>query len=273
MPPPLTEPVEVMKALVYREGSFRSAAIPVVREVLLEVLLDGRPVAAIACTGEHVEELAAGYLRSECWIGQAGDIARIERPGPSGSNPEWPGEVLSVAVFTAGGKSRPEAAGTGNTITSSGARGAGRWSAGTGPTPGMITVTPEQAFHLVDGLVEACVLHERTRGTHGAALADPEKILAVREDIGRHNALDMLSGHALLGGIDLTDKIVVRTGRASLEIVSKAARMGLPVLLSLGAPTAQAVRLAAQAGITLVGGIRGGSMTIYTHESRIGQTA
>ncbi|NPU83270.1 MAG: formate dehydrogenase accessory sulfurtransferase FdhD [Syntrophaceae bacterium] len=268
-----TEPVEIMDVLAYREDTFRPDTAPIIREVLLEVRLDGRRVAAIACTGEHAEELAIGFLRSEGRIGQREDIGRIEQAQDIATDLAWPGEIRSVDVRTAGGASRPEPTAGGGTIASSGARSSCRWPAGTSLAPGLPTLTPGQAFHLVDGLVEACVLHERTRGTHGAALAAPDRILAVREDIGRHNALDMLSGHALLNGIDCTDKILVRTGRASLEIVSKAACMGIPVLLSLGAPTAEAVRLAARTGITLAGSVRGQSMIVYTHETRIGKTA
>jgi len=266
------EAVEIMDALVYREGSCRRAAVRVIREVLLEVCLDGRRVAAIACTGEHVEDLAVGFLRSEGWIERAGDIDRLETLKEAGTGLEWPGEILSVGVWTTGGTLHPDPAAVGGTIASSGARGAGRWPAGAIPHDTAPAITPAQAFRLVDRLVESCILHERTRGAHGAALAEPERLLAVREDIGRHNALDMLSGHTLLHGIDGSGKILVRTGRTSVEIVSKAVRMGVPILLSLGAPTTEAVRAAIRAGITLAGGVREGSMTVYTHESRIGMT-
>lgn len=267
-----TDPVEIMDVLVYHEGIFRKASAPIIREVLLEVRLDGRRMAAIACTGEHAEDLAIGFLHSEGWIGRAGDIGRMEWLRDTGPDLTWPGEILSLEIRSVAGATGSEPAAAGGTITSSGARSACRWPDGADLTPGMPTVTPNQVFHLVDGLVEACELHERTRGAHGAALADPDRILTVREDIGRHNALDMLSGHALRNGTDCSGKILVRTGRASVEIISKTIRMGIPVLLSLGAPTTEAVRTAEKAGITLVGRIRKGSMTVYTHDERIGKT-
>ncbi len=267
-----TDPVEIMDVLVYREGSFRTAGLPVIREVLLEVRLDGRRVAAIACTGEHAEELAVGFLRSEGRIARAGDIGRIEQLPDTSPDPAWPGEVLTAEITSTGGAAASEAAAGAETITSSGARSRRHRPVGIIPKTGTPTISPDQILRLVDALVEACVLHERTRGAHGAALADPDGILAVREDIGRHNALDMLSGYALLNGIDCSEKILVRTGRASVEIVSKAIVMGIPILLSLGAPTTEAVRSAKRAGITLVGRIRRGSMNIYSHDERIGRT-
>jgi FdhD protein len=265
-----TDPFENMDVFLYRDGSLRRTSVPVVREVLLEVLLDGRRVASIACGGDHLEELATGFLFSEGWIGGAGDIAAIERPGEAEPGRKWPGEIRTVAVRTRGGAAPPVPEEAGVAIASSGARGRGHWPAAVIRRKAVPSVTPGQAFRLVDQLVEACVLHEQTRGTHGAALAGPEGILVVREDIGRHNALDMLSGYILLNGTDVSDGIIVRTGRASLEIVVKTARMGIPVLLSLGAATTEAVRFADRAGITLAGRIQGGSMTVYTHESRIG---
>ncbi len=267
-----TDPFEIMDALVFREGTFRTTGLPVIREVLLEVRLDGRSMAAIACTGEHAEELAVGFLRSEGRIEQAGDIGRIEQLPDAPPDPAWPGEVLRVEITSTGGTAAAEEATGGEAITSSGARSRRHCPAGPVLKAGTPTISPDQILRLVDGLVEACVLHERTRGTHGAALADPDGILAVREDIGRHNALDMLSGYALLNGIDASEKILVRTGRASVEIVSKAIVMGIPILLSLGAPTTEAVRSADRAGITLVGRIRKGSMNIYSHDERIGRT-
>ncbi|HOI72676.1 MAG TPA: formate dehydrogenase accessory sulfurtransferase FdhD [Syntrophales bacterium] len=267
-----TDPVEIMDILVFREGAFRTTSLPVIREVLLEVRLDGRRMAAIACTGEHAEELAVGFLRSEGRIGRAGDIGRIEQMPDGPPDPAWPGEVLTVEITSVGGTAAAEETTGGDTITSSGGRSGRRRPAGPILKAGMPTIPPEKVLRLVDDLVEACVLHERTRGVHGAALADPDGLLAVREDIGRHNALDMLSGYALLNGIDCSEKFLVRTGRASVEIVSKAIVMGIPILLSLGVPTTEAVRSAERAGITLVGRIRKRSMNIYSHDERIGRT-
>jgi FdhD protein len=112
-------------------------------------------------------------------------------------------------------------------------------------------------------------LHDTTGGTHAAALADAGEILVVREDIGRHNAIDMLAGYVLLHGINCSGAMVFRTGRVSAEIVGKLWNMGIQLFASLSVPTSEAVRLAADAGMTLVGSVRGGRMKIYTHVERV----
>ena len=124
-------------------------------------------------------------------------------------------------------------------------------------------------LRLMDALLAATVIHERTRGTHCSALAGLQGILAAREDIGRHNTIDMLCGWALTEGVDLADKILLTTGRVSSEIVSKAWRMGVPVIVSHSAATSRAVMLAESLGIVVVGYVRGGSFTVYAGSEAI----
>jgi FdhD protein len=131
-------------------------------------------------------------------------------------------------------------------------------------------LSPERVLQLMDEFIKLCRLHTITRGTHGAALTDGKEIIVVREDIGRHNALDMLAGYALSNHLDCSDKAVLRTGRVSTEIVYKVWNLGIPVVVSLAAPTTRAIQLAGDAGITLIGAIRGISMQVYTHERRVG---
>ncbi len=107
-------------------------------------------------------------------------------------------------------------------------------------------------------------LHEETGGTHAAALARNGEILVVREDIGRHNTIDMLGGYALLHGVDCRDAVILRTGRVSSEIVHKIWRLGVPSVCSLSVPTTQAVEMARGAGMTLIGSVRRGRMKIYS---------
>jgi FdhD protein len=91
----------------------------------------------------------------------------------------------------------------------------------------------------------------------------------LREDIGRHNTIDMLGGYALLNDMDCSDKIIVRTGRVSLEIVNKVWNLGIPILISLSVPTTAAIHASMEAGITIIGSVRGGKMNVYCHEWRV----
>jgi FdhD protein len=112
---------------------------------------------------------------------------------------------------------------------------------------------------------------ERTGGLHAAGLFAPGgELLLAREDVGRHNALDKVVGHALLeGGLPFAERILCVSGRLAFELVQKAARAGAPVLVGVGAPTSLAVELAADRGITLAGFARGGRVRVYTHGERV----
>ncbi|RZA34565.1 MAG: formate dehydrogenase accessory sulfurtransferase FdhD, partial [Lysobacteraceae bacterium] len=113
-------------------------------------------------------------------------------------------------------------------------------------------------------------LHHATGAVHAAGWADSDgELLCVREDIGRHNALDKLVGALVRSRVDVTAGFAVVTSRASFEMVQKAARAGFPLLAAISAPTALAVELADRAGLTLAGFVRGGRHVVYTHPQRL----
>jgi FdhD protein len=112
-------------------------------------------------------------------------------------------------------------------------------------------------------------LHKTTGGIHVVALLDKEKILAVSEDIGRHNALDRVIGWGLRNNTDFSKTYVIVSGRISSEMVRKCLIANIPIIVSRGATTTLAVDIAEKTGLTVVGFARGGRMVIYTHPSRI----
>lgn len=132
-----------------------------------------------------------------------------------------------------------------------------------------IRVSVETLYAIPSGVRTLQPLFKATGGAHAAALFDIEgKIVSVREDVGRHNALDKLIGHALLRGISMTETGVFLSGRTSLEMVAKAARARLSLIAAVGAPTSAAIDAAARLGITLCGFLRAGRISVYTHAKR-----
>lgn len=121
-----------------------------------------------------------------------------------------------------------------------------------------------------DALRQHQPLHDQTHAVHAAGFLTPEQgLVAVREDVGRHNALDKVIGHLMRTGIAPGTGAIVMTSRLSVELVQKAALAGCPVLIAVSAPTALAVRTAEQAGITLAAFARGGGFDLYSHPERI----
>lgn len=132
-------------------------------------------------------------------------------------------------------------------------------------------VSAELLVGLPDRLLEAQGAFERTGGLHAAGLFDADGARrVVREDVGRHNAVDKVVGHALLArGLPASDAILVVSGRASFELCQKAVAAGIPVLVAVGAPSSLAVDLAARFGQTLVGFARDGGFNVYCGEERV----
>jgi FdhD protein len=112
---------------------------------------------------------------------------------------------------------------------------------------------------------------ERTGGLHATGLFDAAgELLSVREDVGRHNAMDKVVGEALLGGrLPLGEAMLCVSGRLAFELVQKAVRAGAPILVGVGAPTSLAVELADDRGLTLAGFARAGRVNVYTHPRRV----
>jgi FdhD protein len=128
---------------------------------------------------------------------------------------------------------------------------------------------PQQINDSMRQLLAAATLYSLSRGVHTSALSDGQRLVAVAEDVGRHNTIDKLWGFCLSQDLDPAGHMLLATGRISSEMINKAAKMRLPVVVSRTSPTGLSVRLAQEWNITLVGYARGTSFSVYTGEWRL----
>ncbi|MGW4214066.1 formate dehydrogenase accessory sulfurtransferase FdhD [Lentzea sp. NPDC004789] len=245
----------------------------------LELRVDGKALAVTMRTPGQDVELAHGFLLSEGVIGSAEDVsvARFcEGTGPDGMNTY---NVLDIAL--ADGVPPPDTGVERNFYTTSSCGVCGKAALDAvklktrySPAADPVQVTAEALTGFPDALRERQKVFESTGGLHAAGLFRDGELLVVREDVGRHNAVDKVLGWAVLQHlVPLTGAVLMVSGRASFELVQKAAMAGVPVLAAVSAPSSLAVELAEEQGMTLVGFLRGDSMNVYTGGERVLETA
>ncbi|MCY0940347.1 formate dehydrogenase accessory sulfurtransferase FdhD [Streptomyces antarcticus] len=249
-----------------------------VAEEPLEIRLNGKPLAITMRTPGDDFALAVGFLVSEGVLGAAADVRAVtycEGAAEDGTN-----TYNVVNVQLAPGVPVPDITLERNVYTTSSCGLCGKASLDAVRTasrfPGAAAADPvrlsaELLARFPDRLREAQKVFDRTGGLHAAGLFTAEgELLDVREDVGRHNAVDKIVGRALQAGrLPLTGAVLLVSGRASFELAQKAVMAGIPVLAAVSAPSSLAVDLALESGMTLVGFLRGPDMNIYAGEERI----
>ncbi|MDI3257404.1 MAG: formate dehydrogenase accessory sulfurtransferase FdhD [Kyrpidia sp.] len=263
----MTAIVRSHKALRITEESVRDFEDTVVVETPLTLYVNDEEFVTLVCTPEFLDELVVGFIASEGLIRTFEDIRSLAVDATRGmawvalqTQNELQRRMFGKRVFSSCcGRGRTSFYFFNDTRTAR-------------PVEAEWTVPRSVCFETMAALQSQSHAFHVTGGIHNAALADLSgRLVAVRSDIGRHNALDKLYGWALHHRLDLGKTMAVFSGRVSSEVLLKIAKMGVPLLLSKSAPTDLGLNMAEDLGITVVGFLRARTMNVYTHPRRIAQ--
>jgi FdhD protein len=278
VPRPQAPPVAIAR---WRSGAWREERDQVAAEEPLQILLDGAPLSIVMRTPGNDLELALGLLWAERVIRSTDDVASVRISAEAAENDgslSVTGDLvesnqIDIHLRSAGGR-RPErsflsssACGVcGATTVESLALDFPMLEPGTTLDAAILT-------RLADRLRDQQRIFESTGGLHAAGLFDTAgELELLREDIGRHNAVDKVVGRAFLDrALPLRDRVLAVSGRAGYEVVQKAVAAGIPILAAVGAPSSLAVATAERFGMTLVGFLREDRFNVYTSPERIGR--
>jgi FdhD protein len=264
-----------VRVVAVRDGSASTRPDRLATEEPMEIRAGGPgqepdSVAVTMRTPGNDFELAAGFLYTEGIVGSRDEIASVDYCHLP------PGEQQYNVVTVNLSHDLPSNAAHRNFHATSSCGVCGKASldhieVACTPIPRGLVVSRTTIVRLPAALREAQRIFEQTGGLHASGLFDPEgRLLGVREDVGRHNAVDKLVGRALLDGeLPLSERVLLASGRVSFEIVQKAAMAGVPLVCAVSAPSSLAVEAAERLGITLVGFLRQDTFNVYTHHDRI----
>jgi FdhD protein len=265
----MRDPALAVAATVWRHSGSTDGSRTIPEETAVAFTYDGGSYAVMMATPRDLEDFALGFSFTEGVISSPTDIKQLEIvEHDSGTELRmWLTDPRAAAL----GKRRRYLAGP----TGCGLCGIDSLTEALRPislVAGGATFTPTEIMRALSALSPRQELNRQTRAVHAAAFWRPEAgLVAVREDVGRHNALDKLAGAMLRGETCSDGGMILLTSRVSVEMVQKTAAIGAPLIVAVSAPTALALRTAEAAGITLVGVARDDGFEVFTHPQRIKQ--
>jgi len=270
-----TRNIELTQVTQWEDGNATRVQDYLAAEEPLEMRAGRRSLGVTLRTPGNDEELVAGFIFTEGVISRREDLVAVRLPADGDRERNVARVTLAPKVrLLAGGAARRFSAGSACGVCGKASidqlrrRGLKRPQSETPFDPEILCQLPEK-------LREAQQVFGRTGGLHAAALFSAQgKMLVLREDIGRHNAVDKVIGWALLSGrVPLSNHVLLVSGRGGFEIVQKSIAAGIPLLASVSAPSSLAVQLARELGLTLIGFLRGRRFVIYSEEDRIASAA
>ncbi|MGB9204591.1 MAG: formate dehydrogenase accessory sulfurtransferase FdhD [Terriglobales bacterium] len=264
--------IDVTQVSEWQNGQVRRTQDCLVAEEPLAIHLNGTPLSVTMRTPGHDLELTAGFLFAEGLLERREQVVSLDYGRTT--NPQASGNTVHAQLTET--SLDPEKTRR-NFFMSSSCGVCGKTSIESikahgirRPNPNFL-LDPEMLCTFPDTLKAAQSIFDRTGGLHAAGLFDVQgKLIVLREDVGRHNAVDKVVGWALLAGrLPLSDYALMVSGRGGFEIIQKALLAGVPLLASVSAPSSLAVRLARETGLTLVGFLRGRRFLVYSGEERL----
>lgn len=232
-------------------------------EAPVTIYLNEEEMVTLLCTPENLEELAVGFLVSEGFIRNKEELQEVKADYDKGN----------VFVVTTGTSLIAERTFLKRYITTGCGKGTSFYNVMDAKLSKIVDsglkISAEAILALMKEAANKSELFLKTGGVHSTALCDTKEIIVFREDIGRHNATDKIVGKCFREGIPLQDKILFTTGRISSEILIKVAKMGISIIVSRSAPTALAIDIAKETGVTVIGFVRGSRFNIYTSPERV----
>jgi FdhD protein len=254
---------EQVRLVRITEGVRSDVEDMVVRESSLTIVLDNQELVTMLCSPIDLKPLAVGYLFSEGFLKSKEEIKKVVVDDRKGI----------VRVETKAGKGVDAGILSKRVVASGSGRGSSFYKLADAQAgikiDSRFQMLARDVLALVGQFQRSSELHEVTRGVHSAALCDARKILVFADDIGRHNAIDKIIGQCILTDVSPKDHGLIFSGRISSEMLLKAARRDIPVVISVASPTNVAVRMANDMGMTVVGMVRGRRMNIYSGDWRI----
>lgn len=262
--------IERTQITEWEDGRIRTGEDSLAAEEPLEIRIAGKPLTVTMRTPGHDRELAAGLLLTEGLIEDRTQIVAIRQADLL----YGPGDNLIDVELSSSASPQPAQR---NFVSASGCGVCGKAAIqdirrrGLRSPVGNLVVAPDILCRLPERLRDHQKIFGRTGGLHAAALFTAAgELVEVREDIGRHNAVDKVIGWALLSGrMPLSDCVMMVSGRGGFEIAQKALAAGVPVLASVSAPSSLAVKLSQEFGLTLVGFLRGRRFVVYSAPGRL----
>ena len=258
-----TKPFETKEVVFYRDGDFKGGDDKVVFESPVTIYFNGTELVTLLCTPLKLDYLVLGFLRSEGFIESKSDVTDIQVDPKKGAVAVESREKKELAEKLYGRRTVTTGCGKGTTFFTA-------WdSLRSRPVKSDFEVGALRILSLMGQMQKKAEIFKETGGLHSAALCSSEELLFFSEDVGRHNALDKIVGETLWHELELKDKILISSGRISSEMMLKAAKLEVPIVVSRSAPTELGINIAQKMEITLVGFARGRRLNIYNRPDRV----